>query len=366
MCRHGGQDFYGISGDMRCYETGQTSVDKVVRSQGFSEVPSDMRCCEARQWIVDKCVCVFSSCFPQVVSPYIVLACLYSVIDMADAQVPAQVSLVVLGDRTPEGRVFLDLLHGQSDVDYMEFDVREWLTELVAGHSPRYQQDGTHKNTQMCVMAQERFNECVRTITDWIVERSRIDDHVVTFPGGKCTVGLRRVVIIKCSHGMHRSSTVAHAVRECLNAQYNDNLRVFNCRVSTTTGRAICDQHEILKQADLWRLGPWTVSPAVMMCDKQSIYGHDACTESPAAWYNWLRFYQFLCTGNGVSIGEEYNIYIYIYSHSIITLITHQHDHHHQHRHQQNDVYDNGGGGSDDCNDGGSIGEMAMTLMMIM
>ena len=60
-------------------------------------------------------------------SPYIVLACLYSVIDMADAQVPAQVSLVVLGDRTPEGRVFLDLLHGQSDVDYMEFDVREWL-----------------------------------------------------------------------------------------------------------------------------------------------------------------------------------------------------------------------------------------------
>ena len=112
---------------MRCYETGQTSVDKVVRSQGFSEVPSDMRCCEARQWIVDKCVCVFSSCFPQVVSPYIGLACLYPVIDMATGQVPAQVSLVVLGDRTPEGRVFLELLHSQSDVDYVEFDVRDWL-----------------------------------------------------------------------------------------------------------------------------------------------------------------------------------------------------------------------------------------------
>ena len=58
-------------------------------------------------------------------SPYIVLACLYSVIDMTDAQVPTQVSLVVVGDKTPEGRVFMKLLYRQSHVDYEEFDVRD-------------------------------------------------------------------------------------------------------------------------------------------------------------------------------------------------------------------------------------------------
>ena len=35
-------------------------------------------------------------------------------------------------------------------------------------------------------------------------------------------------------------------------------------------------------------------------------------------------------------------------------------------RDAENDDYDNGCGDSDDCNDGGSIGVMVMTLMMIM
>ena len=35
-------------------------------------------------------------------------------------------------------------------------------------------------------------------------------------------------------------------------------------------------------------------------------------------------------------------------------------------RDDENDVYDNGCGGGDDCNDGGSIGVVVTTLMMIM
>ena len=194
---------------------------------------------------------------------------------------PCSVAMLVFGDNTPQGQIFLDLVaRGKIDC-HPPVDVREFLTRDPAKKrdSVSHQENADSTRTQRALLnAGAKFVTAVSEVA-YDVNRACFDEHGGRYrraSGGK-------IYPLYCTAGRHRcDGTAKFAQHAVLNAVVVGGKRVFNCNVfSLSDARTAADVRDMVQHAQKWLAEPFELH------EPDADFGKEASSisaDAKAAW----------------------------------------------------------------------------------
>ena len=181
--------------------------------------------------------------------------------DMLQAFHLHPVAIIVCGVHTPVGKAFLRRAKGERE-SFICIDVRQWLQNPAHDEGPKPWKVSHAENAdslicQLSLLHQEAFGTCVNALVGEITTR----------------VEERKVFVLYCTAGQHRSDGVAKCLASRIFNCGPDECRLYNCAVFSLSGATMehYDQ-QIVAQATTWVADPWLVR----RCAEGELWGRQA------------------------------------------------------------------------------------------
>ena len=181
--------------------------------------------------------------------------------DMLQAFHLHPVAIIVCGAHTPVGKAFLRRAKGERE-SFICIDVRQWLQNPAHDEGPKPWKVSHAENAdslicQLSLLHQEAFGTCVNALVGEITTR----------------VEERKVFVLYCTAGQHRSDGVAKCLASRIFNCGPDECRLYNCAVFSLSDATVehYDQ-QIVAQATTWVADPWLVR----RCAEGELWGRQA------------------------------------------------------------------------------------------
>jgi hypothetical protein len=200
----------------------------------------------------------------------------------------SDIAIIVNGKYSSAGKFMhsytWDFEKNTFDERFTHIGVDDLLKEkLHGGEQVGFQEDHTHRRTQIAVYSAPLFANAVKTAL-WAVHL-KSTANVIHAEGG---------------NGWHRASTFAETLKECANSLVErDGSRRFNAQVFSMLGYtkddAIATQAE---EALLWAQGARSVVRGGVR-ERDSLFAYDACTTRESAFASFIQIWDFVDYLNG-------------------------------------------------------------------
>jgi hypothetical protein len=157
------------------------------------------------------------------------------------------ISIIVAGDKTDVGKAFIATAKSDTWELYTLFDVREWLkrdptdSDTNKSFFVSHWENSDSLSCQVDLLTHPSFVDCCKAVARRISE-----SHME-----------RKVYVLYCSAGQHRSDAVAKAIQTRIFNSTPDESRVFNCNVFTLSGAKVADV--VVDEAFKFLKKPWVL-----------------------------------------------------------------------------------------------------------